>query len=157
MLAGIDLIYQRWQYQQDLRISRRQLLDDLRRMNGDPQVAGRRGQLRRKWVSQRMMLEVPRADLLLCGTARAVAVCYTEHSTTPRITAIGRGLLAVRMRQLAAANQVLLREDEELTQNLMRRCEPGDEVPQEYFTQIAHYLAEATRDELNGSAKESKA
>lgn len=157
ILAGIDLIYQRWQYQQDLRISRRQLLDDLRRMNGDPQVSGRRGLLRRKWVSQRMMLEVPRADLLLCGAARAVAVCYSERSASPRVTAKGRGLLAVRMRQLAAANQVVLREDEELTQHLTRRCEPGDEVPQEYFTRIARYLAEVKRDELNGSARESKA
>lgn len=141
-LALLDYLFQRWQHEQDLMMSREELKEDLKRMEGDPQIRARRQRVARQLAMQRMSLEVPRATVVVTNpTHLAVALLYRDGMNAPKVTAKGGDFMAVRIRQIAAAAGVPIVERKPLAQALYKTCKVGDEIPVNLYKTVAEVLA----------------
>jgi len=141
-LSILDFLYQRWQHGQDLKMSRQELKEDLKRMEGDPQIRARRQRVARQLAMQRMSMEVPRSTVVVTNpTHLSVALRYVEGMNAPRVVAKGAGFMAMRIRQIAAAAGVPIVERKPLARALFKGCEVGDEVPVNLYKAVAEILA----------------
>ena len=142
-LAVLDFLYQRWQYREDLRMTKQEVRDELKRMEGDPLMRDRRRRLQRRVVAQRMMHRVPSADVVVTGSGElALALCYDARSTdAPTVVAKGKGRLARRIVELAEDAGVPVVEREPLARALDRACDAGATVPSALYEDVAEVLA----------------
>lgn len=142
-LALLDYLYQRWQYEQDLRMTKQEVRDELRRMEGDPLTRDRRRRMQRQVAMQRMMLGMPRADVVLSSrTGVAVALRYASgEMDAPMVLAKGSGFLGERIRQVARGHGLPIVERDDLARALDRACEVGARIPEEHFHEAAEVFA----------------
>jgi len=143
LVAGIDLIYSRWDYNKRLRMSRRDIIDEHKRREGDPRVKSRLRELQREAVKRAKSLgRVKDADVLITNpTHFAVAIKYDkETSDAPLVIAKGAGFLAGRMKAIARRHQVPVVESKQLARNLFYRVDIDRIVPAEHYTAIAKIL-----------------
>jgi flagellar biosynthetic protein FlhB len=146
-LALLDLLLQRRQFEQELRMTKQEVRDELRSTEGDPQVKARIRRVQREMASRRMMAEVPRSTVVITNpTHYAVALAYdrdvaAERRGAPRVVAKGIDLVAQRIKELARESGVVVYEDVPLARTLHARCEIGDEVPLELYQAVAEVLA----------------
>lgn len=143
VIGLLDFAYQRWQHTHDLRMTRQEVKDERRSMEGDPEVKGRRMRMAREIALQRLGAAVPKADVVVTNpTHFAVALRYDATSMkAPRVTAKGADLLAYRIRQLAALHGVPIVERPALARALYRGVEVGREVRPEHYEAVAEILA----------------
>ncbi len=143
VLAALDYGYQRYDYEKNLRMTREEVRQEMKQMEGDPTVRGRIRQRQREMARSRMMQEVPKADVVITNpTTYAVAVRYeTEGMSAPVVVAKGQRLVAQRIREIAVANGVPIVENKPLAQSLFRQVEIGQEVPSQFYEGIAEVLA----------------
>jgi len=143
ILALADWLYQRWRFERDLRMTKQEIKDEAKRMEGDQDIKGKRRQLARKMIIQRMHRDVPKADVVITNpTELAIALKYdSEEMGAPRVVAKGAGYLAQRIRQIAVASGVPILERKPLAQALYKTVEVGQEVPPEFYQAIAEILA----------------
>jgi len=143
LLGLLDYAYQRWQKEQEMRMSKHEVKEDLKRMEGDPLTRQRRARVARQLALQRINHDVPRADVVVSNpTHFAVALRYDSATmTAPRVVAKGADFLALRIRQVAAAHGVPIVERPPLARALYRAVEPGQEVPPQYYAAVAEILA----------------
>ncbi len=138
-----DYIYQRWQRSRDLRMSKQEIKEEMRRMEGDPQMKARRARVARQLALQRINQSVPRADVVVTNpTHYAVAMQYDSKTMkSPKVVAKGADFLAMRIRQIAMANGIPLVERKAVAQALYKGVEVGQEVPPEFYNAVAEILA----------------
>ncbi len=143
VLALGDYALARWQRMRDLRMTKQEVKEELKRMEGDPLVKQRRARVARQLALQRIAQAVPKADVIVTNpTHFAVALRYDAATmTAPRVVAKGADFLAMRIRQLAAVHGVPLVERKELARALYRAVEVGQEVPPQFYNAIAEILA----------------
>lgn len=143
ILAILDWIYRKWKFERDIRMSKQEIKDEAKSMEGDPEVKGRRRALARKMILQRIHSDVPRADVVVTNpTHLAIALKYDpETMKAPRVVAKGADYLALRIRQVAIAHSVPLVERKSLAQALYKSVEVGQEVPPEFYQAIAEILS----------------
>lgn len=142
LLSIIDLIYQRWQHQQDLKMTKHEVKEEMKRMEGDPMTKQRRTKIARQMAMQRMGQAVPGADVVVTNpTHYAVALKYDETMAAPKVVAKGADYMAMRIRQLAAANGVPIVERPPLARSLYRHVEVGREIPVKFYGAVAEILA----------------
>ena len=143
ILALFDYAYQRWQHQQDLRMSKEELKEELKRMEGDPIMRQRRRGVARQLAMQRMSQAVPKADVVITNpTELAVALKYDhDEMPAPKVVAKGAGYIAQRIRDLANEHGVPIVERKPLAQTLYKACDVGDYVPPELYKAVAEVLA----------------
>ena len=142
LIAIADYLVSKNRVRKELMMSMQEIKEEFRQSEGDPLL---RAFVRRRAMEisrNRMMADVATADLVLVNpTHIAVAIKYTQHLGAPRIVAKGAGMIATRIRELAAENRVPLIEDIPLARTLYRNCEVGSEIPTELFTAVARVLA----------------
>ena len=143
ILAILDFSYQKWQHERDLRMTRRELREELKRFEGDPKLKERRRRMQRQIALQRYLKEVPKADVVVTNpTEYAVALSYKpEKDGAPRVVAKGEGLLAQRIREVAVASSVPVLQRPPLARALYRQVEVGREIPRELYEAVAEVLA----------------
>jgi flagellar biosynthetic protein FlhB len=142
LLALLDFMYQKWQHEQDLKMSKQDIKEEMRSMEGDPQVKQRRANVARQLAMQRMGQAVPQADVVVTNpTHYAVALKYDDSMASPKVVAKGVDYMAMRIRQLAAANDVPIVERPPLARALYRNVEVGEEIPEKFFAAVAEILA----------------
>jgi flagellar biosynthesis protein FlhB len=143
ILAALDWFYQRWHLERDLKMSKQEIKDEAKRMEGDQEIKGKRRQFARKMIMQRIHRDVPKADVVVTNpTELAIALQYDpEKMGAPRVVAKGAGFLAARIRQIAIANGVPILERKPLAQALYKTVDVGQEVPAEFYQAIAEILA----------------
>jgi flagellar biosynthesis protein FlhB len=143
VLAILEYGYQRWQYERDLRMSKQELREELKRFEGDPKVRERRRAIQRQLALQRMMQEVPKATVVITNpTHVAVAVRYLQpEMEAPVVVAKGAELLAQRIRETALEHGVPLVERRELARALYASVEVGREIPPALYQAVAEILA----------------
>ncbi len=154
LLGIIDLIYQRWQHSEDLKMTKQQVKDERRSFDGDPHVKRRRMEMASKLAMQRVNSAVPKADVVITNpTHFAVALKYDADSMhAPRVVAKGADLIAMRIRQVAAANAVPVVERPPLARGLFYGCEVGQEIPAKFYEAVAEILAYVYRTEKSAVA-----
>ncbi len=142
ILAILDLAYQKWQTKQDLKMSKDEVKEEMKQSEGDPQIKGKIKQKQRQMAMQRMMKEVPKADVIVTNpTHFAVALKYSAGMVAPLVVAKGQDLVAQRIKALARDAGVAIVENRPLARALYAAVEIGDAVPQELYKSVAEVLA----------------
>lgn len=142
LLAILDFAYQKWQFHQDQKMTKEEVKEELKRMEGDPLVKQRRARVARQLAMQRMGQAVPSADVVVTNpTHFAIALKYEEGFAAPKVVAKGADLMAMRIRQLAVANGVPIVERPPLARALYRYVDVGEEIPEKYYSAVAEILA----------------
>jgi flagellar biosynthetic protein FlhB len=143
VLAFLEYLFQRWRLQTQLRMSRQEVKEEMREQEGDPHIKGRLRQLRQKMAKQRMMAEVPKADVVITNpTHLAIALRYRpEEMTAPRVVAKGAGFVAQRIREIARSSSIPIMENKPLARVLYRQVEVGHEIPESLYRTVAEVLA----------------
>jgi flagellar biosynthetic protein FlhB len=143
ILAILDYVYQRFRVERSLRMSKQEVKDEMRSMDGDPIVKNRRRQIRLQRAMQRLKKEVPTADVIVTNpTHFAVALKYEQSKMrAPKVIAKGVDFLALRIRQLASDAGIPLIERPPLARAIYRMVEVGEEIPEELYAAVAEILA----------------
>lgn len=147
-----DFAYQRWQHTRDLRMTKSEVQDEHRNMEGDMQTKGRRLRMARQIAMQQLGAAVPQADVVVTNpTHFSVALKYDPQTmAAPRVVAKGADVLAFRIRQLAMVHQVPIVERPPLARALFASAAVGQEVSPEFYQAVAEVLAYVYR--LDGSS-----
>lgn len=143
ILGVVDWLFQRWQHTQDLKMTKDEVKDERRSMEGDPAVKSRRYKLMREIALQRINQSVPKADVIVTNpTHVSVAIQYDAATMkAPRVVAKGVDHMAMRIRQVAMVHRVPIVERPPLARALFSSAEVGQEIAPEFFQAIAEVLA----------------
>jgi flagellar biosynthesis protein FlhB len=155
LIIGLaDLAYQKWQHIRDLRMSKQEVQDERRSMDGDPDIKRRRIILAREIAMQRVGQQVPEADVIVTNpTHFSVAIKYDpETMRAPRVVAKGVDFLAMRIRQVAMLHEVSIVERPPLARGLYYGVDEGREIPLEFYQAVAEVLAHVYRLEQRAGA-----
>lgn len=142
VLALLDYLYQRWKFEQDLRMSHQEMREELREMQGDPEVMRQRKALQRQLVMSRLKTVVPTAEAIVTNpTELAIAIRYDmDTMAAPVVVAKGAGVLAQRIRRLGLEHGIPIVERKELAQSLYKHVEVGQPIPTEQYAAVAEVL-----------------
>jgi len=143
IFGAVDLIRQKQRYQGELKMSKQDIRDEFKEIEGNPLIKQRLRRLRRDMARRRMMHEVPKATAVIVNpTHYAVALSYTINTPgAPKVVAKGKNYLALRIRQKAIDHQVPLIENPPLAQALYKSVDVGQEIPAEFYRAVAEVLA----------------
>jgi flagellar biosynthetic protein FlhB len=143
VLAILDYAYQRYEHEKNLKMTKQEVKDERKQLEGDPQVKSRIRRIQIEMARRRMMREVPKATVVVTNpTFIAIALRYEpEEMDTPVVVAKGKRLIAERIRQIAADAGVPIVEDKPLARAMYDKVEIGDRIPVEFFTAVAEILA----------------
>jgi flagellar biosynthetic protein FlhB len=143
ILALLDFAYQRWKHEQDLKMTQQEVREEMKNLQGDPQIIARRRAVQRQLVLNRMSDAVPKADVVITNpTELAIAVQYVpEEMAAPIVVAKGAGVLATRIRRLALENSIPIIEKKPLAQALYKQVEVNQPIPGDLYAAVAEVLA----------------
>ncbi len=143
IFAVLDFGYQWWQYEVDLRMTKQEVKEEYKLMEGDPQVRSRIRSKQRELGMRRMMQDIPKADVVITNpTHYAVALKYDpDEQDAPVVVAKGQDYLALRIKEIAKENNVVVTENKPLAQALYNSTEVGQLIPPELFHAVAEVLA----------------
>ena len=153
ILAIVDYAYQRYRIEQELKMTKQEVKDEMRRMDGDPKIKGRRRQLAQQMMKEQLKRDVPTADVIVTNpTHFAVALKYdADNMHAPRVVAKGQDFMAQRIREIAIANGIPILERPPLARALHKLVQVGQEIPEQYYSAVAEILAYVY--ELSGKAR----
>lgn len=139
----IDVPFQLWNHHKKLMMTKEELRQEAKESEGNPQIKARIRQQQREISRRRMMAEIPHADVVVTNpTHYAVALKYSDGDMrAPRVVAKGADLVAMRIREIAAANGVPTLEAPPLARALHQHTELGDEIPAALYAAVAEVLA----------------
>jgi len=143
-IIGIaDFIYQRWQQTRDLKMTKQEIKEELRSMEGDLETKGRRLRMARQMALQRLRQTVPTADVIVTNpTHFSVALQYDpDKMAAPKVVAKGADFMAFRIREIASANRIPIIERPPLARALYANVDVGKTISTEYFEAVAEILA----------------
>lgn len=142
-VAGLDYLYQRWEYERKIKMSKQEIKEEFKQMEGDPQIKGKIKQKQREMATSRMMQAVPTADVVIRNpTHFAVALKYdAESDKAPIVVAKGQDELALRIVAVAEGAGVYIIEDRPLARAIYATAELKMEIPYAYYTAIAEIFA----------------
>lgn len=142
-IAALDYFYQWWDYERNIRMSKQEIKEEYKQMEGDPQIKSRIREQQRKMSMQRMMQKVPDADVVIRNpTHIAVALKYTaEKNGAPVVVAKGQDYIALKIIEIAQEHHIPMKEDKPLAHALYKAVEIGHEIPPEFYSVIAEILA----------------
>lgn len=143
VLAAADYAFQRWQFMEKMKMTKQELKDEAKQTEGDPYVKGRIRSIQMEMARQRMMAEVPTADVIITNPTR-LAVALKYDSTTmgaPVVVAKGAGVIAKRIKEIAREHGIPLVEDKPLAQALFKHVELNEIIPENLFQAVAEVLA----------------
>lgn len=142
IIVAIDVPFQIWQYFDKLKMSKEEVRQEMKEMQGDPQVKGRIRSLQMQAARRRMMSAVPQADIIVTNpTHFSVALSYKTGMGAPKVVAKGMGELALKIREIAAEHAVPLMEAPPLARALYRHAELDRDIPVALYTAVAEVLA----------------
>jgi flagellar biosynthetic protein FlhB len=142
IFAVIDYLWQRYDYEDNLMMTKQEIKDELKQLEGDPLIKSRIRSIQREMARKRMISEIPQADVVITNpTHVAVAIRYKEGSdNAPIMVAKGMNLMAEKIKDIARKNSVIITENPPLARALAK-LDVGWEIPQELFQAVAEILA----------------
>ncbi|EQB35579.1 flagellar biosynthesis protein FlhB [Sulfurimonas hongkongensis] len=142
VFAIIDIIIVRKQYFDGLKMSKQEVKDEMKNMDGDPMVKGKIRQIQMEASRKRMMAEVPNADVVITNpTHYAVALKYEESKRAPFVVAKGMDNIAQQIKKIARENGVHVYQNPPLARALYKDVEIDKQIPDELFAAVAEVLA----------------
>ncbi len=143
VIAAGDFAYQKYSYLQKLKMTKQQTKEEHKQQEGNPEVRAKIKAIQREMSQRRMMAAIPTADAIVTNpTHYAVAIKYDpETMISPEVVAKGADHLAMRIREIAQANNVPLVENVQLARNLYNTVKVGQGVPRTLYKAVAEVLA----------------
>lgn len=143
ILALLDYAWQKYRHERDLRMTKEEVKDELRSMEGDPQIKRRRRQLQLQMAMRRLRKDVPNADVIVTNpTHFAIAIQYdADHMAAPKVVAKGVDYAAIRIRQIATEFGIPIVERRPLARALYDSVDVGQYIPEKFYRAIAEVLA----------------
>lgn len=142
VVAFFDFLYQRWEYERNLKMTKQEVKDEFKQTEGNPEIKGRIRSLQRQMAMSRMIQKVPQADVIIRNpTHYAIALKYDPHvNGAPMVLAKGQDELALRIIRVGEENGVFITENRPLARALYESCELDREIPAEFYGAVAEIL-----------------
>lgn len=141
-VAAVDFLFQRFKFEKDMKMTKQEVKEEYKQMEGDPQIKSKRRQKQQQMAMARMMQDVPNADVVIRNpTHFAVALRYKEgKDRAPVVLAKGADKLAFRIIEKAEENGVAVIENVPLARGLYKAAEIGMEIPYDFYPAVAEVL-----------------
>ena len=156
LIAAVDLVWSRFHWKEDLRMSKQEVKDENKQAEGDPIVKSRLRSLQRDRARRRMMTAVPRATLIIANpTHFSIALRYVrEEDSAPVVVAKGQDLVALKIREIAEANNIPIFEDVALARSMYKQVSVDSVIPAQFYQAVAElvrvvYSSKPKRKELS--------
>jgi flagellar biosynthetic protein FlhB len=155
ILAVFDFIYQKYEHEKSLKMSKQDILDEYKKSEGDPLIKGKIKERQRKLAMQRMMQEIPKADVIITNpTHYAVALKYdSTNMQAPTVIAKGTDYIALKIKEIAKSHQIVTMENKPLARSLYAQVEIGQSIPADLFQAVAEVLAYVYKMKGKGKAR----
>jgi len=142
VVSFFDYLFQRWQFEQDLKMTKQEVKEEHKNTEGNPEIKGRIRSIQRQMAMSRMMQKVPDADVIIKNpTHFAVALKYDpDKHGAPVVLAKGQDELALRIIKAGEEHGIFVTENQPLARALYAICEIGREIPAEFYGAIAEIL-----------------
>ncbi|MEF3328512.1 flagellar biosynthesis protein FlhB [Oceanobacillus oncorhynchi] len=142
-LGVLDYLYQKYDFEKNIRMSKQDIKDEYKNVEGDPLIKSKMKEKQRQIATRRMMSEVPGADVIITNpTHYAIAIKYDEaKAEAPFVIAKGTDSIAQRIKEIAKEHHVQMVENRSLARALYAATEIGEVIPEEYFQPVAEVLA----------------
>lgn len=142
-LSAADYLYQWYEYEKNLKMTKQEIKDEYKQVEGDPQIKGRIRNMQQQRAQRRMIQEVPNADVIIRNpTHYAVAIKYDQQKNrAPVVIAKGANEMALRIIKVAEDNGVYITEDRPLARALFEAVDIDREIPEKFYAPIAQVLA----------------
>jgi len=143
LIAAIDVPFQLWDHSKNLKMTLQEIRDEMKDTEGKPEVKSKVRQLQQEMSQKRMMEDVPDADVIITNpTHYAVALKYNpEKMAVPIVVALGKDLIALRIREIASEHEIEIFEAPPLARALHANCRLKQEIPGHLFYAVAQVLA----------------
>lgn len=143
VLALIDYLFQRWEYEKSLRMTRQELKEEFKEVEGNPEIKRKQREIMIRLARGRMLQKVPEADVVITNpTHVAVALQYdSEQMEAPLVLAKGLDDLAKKIVEIATSHNVPIVRNPQVAWELYRSCEVGDQIPPNLYRAVAEILA----------------
>jgi flagellar biosynthetic protein FlhB len=143
ILALMDYLYQYWRNERQLRMTPQEVREEMKNLQGNPEVIARRRNVQRQLAMNRLKSAVPKADVVITNpTELAVAIQYEiETMAAPVVVAKGAGVIAAQIRRLALAGGIPIVEKKPLAQALYKEVELNHPIPDKMYAAVAEVLA----------------
>jgi flagellar biosynthetic protein FlhB len=143
VLVILDYAYQKWEFENKLKMTKQEVKEDLKKTEGDPLIKSRIKSIQMEMARKRIMQAVPEADVVITNpTHLAVALKYdSSNMNAPKVLAKGAGVIARNIKNLAEKHDIPMVENKELAQNLYSLVEIGQEIPAFLYQAVAEVLA----------------
>ncbi|MGB4439539.1 MAG: flagellar biosynthesis protein FlhB [Sedimentibacter sp.] len=142
-ISAFDFLYQWWEYEKNIKMSKQEVKEEYKQMEGDPKVKGKIKEKQRAISMSRMMQQVPKADVIIRNpTHFAIAIRYNiEKDNAPIVLAKGQDNIAMKIIEKAKENNISIVENVPLARALYKSTELNREIPLEYYEPVAEVLA----------------
>ncbi len=143
VIGILDYIYQRYEHEKSLKMSKYDVKQEYKQVEGDPYIKSRQRQIQREAAMHRMMAEVPKADVVITNPTHFAVVLKYEPETmeAPIVVAKGQDFIALKIREVAEEHNIIIVEDPPLARTLYYALDIGVEIPEELYQAIAEVLA----------------
>jgi flagellar biosynthetic protein FlhB len=143
IFAIIDLFFTRYYYFKSLRMSKQDIKDEFKNMEGDPRIKARIRSIQMQMFRKRMMANVPTADVVITNpTHYAVALKYDQSkNSAPIVVAKGVDFIALKIREIARENKIPIIENPSLARALHAQIEIDQQIPEEFYKAIAEIFS----------------
>jgi flagellar biosynthetic protein FlhB len=142
LIAAVDLVWSRFHWKQDLRMSKQEVKDEFKQSEGDPIVKSRLRSLARDRARKRMMTAVPRATLIIANpTHFSIALRYVrEENSAPVVLAKGQDLVALKIREIAREHNIPVFEDVALARSMYKQVSVDNVIPSHFYQAVAELV-----------------
>jgi flagellar biosynthetic protein FlhB len=143
LVAIVDFLYQKYEYMKSLKMSKKELKEEYKQTEGNPEIKAKLRQIRQKRARKRMMAAVPKADVVIRNpTHYAVALAYEQNvMSAPKVVAIGQDLIALNIIKIAEENDITVVTNRNLAKALYETAELDEEIPLEHYKAVAEVIA----------------
>ena len=143
LLAIFDFAYQRWKFNQELKMTKQEVREEHKQTEGDPLLKARIRSIQRDSARKRMLKDVPDADVIITNpTTYAIALKYDiTEMTAPTVVAKGMRKVAEKIKEIAEENNIPVIENKWLAKTLYKSVEVGEETPYDLYKAVAEILA----------------
>ncbi len=155
IFAIIDFYFTRYYYFKSLKMSKQEIKDEFKNLDGDPQVKGRIRKIQMQMAQKRMMSDVPDADVVITNpTHYAIAMKYDNNvDSAPKVVAKGIDFIALKIKEIARENDVPIIENPALARSIYSQIEIDQEVPGDFYKALAEifsYVYELKKEKKEG-------
>ena len=151
IIAIADTVYTRWNYEEQLKMTKDEIKDERKQAEGDPKVKAEQRKKMLKSMMLRMMQDVPKADVVVTNPTHVAIALQYDPLVAPAPLVLAKGLdnVAEKIKEIARENGVPIRENKPLARALYKSVEIGETIPEELFAATASILAQLDKFKRN--------